>query len=697
MARLNYQTAYQKADEIEFSTSSADPLAAWRISGTKGQAWEQWYFDSVADDGKSSIVLTMARDGSYAALGKGVLRVELDVTFDDGTHYNRVDWMQEAVVEDRSANKGKGRGTIDGVWTAAHKSYRYQIAADGSAAKVEIDTPEVQGHFTLAALSPPVYPGGETQEELDATGKQASTELLPKIHLVQVMPTATFEGDLMVRGRLVRFRGIGGHMHAWAQGSWFDTTLGWRVARGVAGPFSVTVMEYTDMDGVVHTSGFVAEDGRKRLGGLDIHATPKSSSAAQRALKYRDDEEGREKPKRVTVRWTPTYNTGLTGRFADASSGAILHFTSGERDEEYRFELTHRRKAFEFLFGSNDTGLTAFMGEIKGGKVGGSIYRGVQFSDVCVLPLQDEKDIIVKVHAAGLCGSDLHMFRGLDQGAGSGFIMGHEFSGTVVAVGSAVKTVRVHDKVVSPFTVSCGDCFYCNTGSSSRCSQCQVFGTAGLDGAQSEYVRVPLADSTVIPAPTSISDDALVLMADVFPTAFFGARNAFTGLGNQCPTDVTVVVIGCGPVGLCAIVSALEYRPRHIFAVDQVDSRLAIAKSLGAEPLHADDGESLIERVSEVTEGRGADIVIEVVGASPALRTAYDVIPFTAEEGYNKNLKIQMGRCPVRSVFEDALEVLVKKQHVLGFMYDNMMPLSAAVQGYDLFSRMGAQKVIFKP
>ncbi|AEO57485.1 hypothetical protein MYCTH_2303702 [Thermothelomyces thermophilus ATCC 42464] len=382
MARINRQTAYQKADEIEFSTSSADPLAAWRISGIKGPVWEQWYFDSVADDGKSSVVLTIARDASYALLGRGTLRVELDVTFDDGSHYNNVDWISEAIVEDRSGPKNTG--TVDGSWTAPNKAYRYQIAADGSAAKVEIATPEVQGHFTLAALSPPLYPEGETQEELKASGKTATTELLPKIHLVQVMPTATFEADLVVRDRLVRFRGIGGHMHAWAAGSWFDTTLGWRVTRGVAGPYSVTLMEYTDMDGVVHSSGFVARDGKKLFGAKEVYATPRSSSALQRALRYTGAGKDERKPKH-TVRWTPTYNTGFAGRFGDSSTGAILRFAAAE-GEEYQFELVHRRKAFEYLFGSSDTGLTAFLGEIKGGKVGEEVYRGVQFSDVCVLP-----------------------------------------------------------------------------------------------------------------------------------------------------------------------------------------------------------------------------------------------------------------------------------------------------------------------
>lgn len=132
-------------------------------------------------------------------------------------------------------------------------------------------------------------------------------------------------------------------------------------------------------------------------------------------------------------------------------------------------------------------------------------------------------------------------------------------------------------------------------------------------------------------APQEIDDNALILMADIFPTGFFGVANAFNNLSaGQKPSDVTAVVIGCGPVGLCAIVSALEYKPKHLFAIDGVDSRLELAKSLGAEPLNfVKDKEGMMARIKEVTDGRGADVVIEVVGLSPALRTAFDILrPF---------------------------------------------------------------------
>lgn len=174
------------------------------------------------------------------------------------------------------------------------------------------------------------------------------------------------------------------------------------------------------------------------------------------------------------------------------------------------------------------------------------------------------------------------------------------------------------------------DCFYCKAGFTSRCDQSLLLGSPKLDGAQAEYIRIPTADGTIVKAPAGISDNALILMADIFPTGFYGTRNAFNGLNGRDPSEATAVVIGCGPVGMCAIISALEYKPKHLFAIDGVDSRLELAKSLGAEPLNFKaDREGMIKRIKEVTDGRGADVVVEAVGLSPALRTAFDVLrPF---------------------------------------------------------------------
>jgi threonine dehydrogenase-like Zn-dependent dehydrogenase len=174
------------------------------------------------------------------------------------------------------------------------------------------------------------------------------------------------------------------------------------------------------------------------------------------------------------------------------------------------------------------------------------------------------------------------------------------------------------------------ECFFCHRGFSSRCSDSILFGSEHLDGGQAEYVRVPLADGTVIQAPSTVSDNALVLMADIWPTGFYGATSALKSLKDDDIPASTVVVIGCGPVGLCAIIAALEFAPAQVFAIDSVDSRLALAKSLGAEPLNFKTDRARMERrIKEASEGRGADVVIEVVGLSPALRTAFDIVrPF---------------------------------------------------------------------
>ena len=142
-----------------------------------------------------------------------------------------------------------------------------------------------------------------------------------------------------------------------------------------------------------------------------------------------------------------------------------------------------------------------------------------------------------------------------------------------------------------------------------------------------QQVRVPLADSTVMKAPEGISDNALVLMADIFPTGYFAAHNAFKELTKEQIAESTVVLIGCGPVGLCALINAVDYKPKHLFAIDSIDSRLELAKSLGAEPLNFQkDREGLEKRIKEVTEGRGADVVIEVVGLSPALKMGFEIL-----------------------------------------------------------------------
>lgn len=157
---------------------------------------------------------------------------------------------------------------------------------------------------------------------------------------------------------------------------------------------------------------------------------------------------------------------------------------------------------------------------------------------------------------------------------------------------------------------------------SSHCVDSKLFGSAVLDGGQAEYVRVPLADSSLVAVPSSaeVKDEKhLVFMADIFPTEYFAAFNGFK--------DMNDVVLGCGPVAICALVSAMEYSPKNVIAVDCIPSRLKLAENLGAETWnHETDMERLARRVKELPEGRGADVVIEDVGHSDALRLGFHLV-----------------------------------------------------------------------
>lgn len=162
--------------------------------------------------------------------------------------------------------------------------------------------------------------------------------------------------------------------------------------------------------------------------------------------------------------------------------------------------------------------------------------------------------------------------------------MGHEFTGTVYQVGSFVKAFSPGDKVVSPFISSCGECFYCTNGFSSRCASGMLFVSSLLEGAQAEYVRVLMADSTCFKAPNTIDSVELCLMADIFRTGYFAAYNALAKVTPEVASSSVVVLLGCGPVGLCVLIAAMEYKPRAILVIDSIEERLKTASELGAEP-----------------------------------------------------------------------------------------------------------------
>ncbi|KAK5282187.1 hypothetical protein LTR11_004448 [Exophiala xenobiotica] len=222
-----------------------------------------------------------------------------------------------------------------------------------------------------------------------------------------------------------------------------------------------------------------------------------------------------------------------------------------------------------------------------------------------------------------------------------------------------------------------------------------------------------MADTTLELAPAELGEE-VILMADIYPTGFNGARNAFNAFPRESHKDMVVVVIGCGPVALCGIAAALEFQPRLLYAVDSVPARLERARALGAIPLDFKT-QDVKQVILSATNGRGADAVIEVVGHPDALRTAYDIVrlggkisviglhtrplPFTGDEAYQKNVHIQFGRCPVRSVFNDALASLVRNKDKMKGLVDLIIPVldQTCVEALHRFEKNQHFKVVFKP
>jgi threonine dehydrogenase-like Zn-dependent dehydrogenase len=222
-------------------------------------------------------------------------------------------------------------------------------------------------------------------------------------------------------------------------------------------------------------------------------------------------------------------------------------------------------------------------------------------------------DAIVAVRATAICGADLFPFHGMTPGFEAGTILGHEFAGEVVEVGAEVRSLEVGQRVVNASMISDGTCPYCLAGRVTQCAGRSLFGYSGvyprLDGGQAELVRVPQADRALRPLPEEVTDEAAVFLADILPTG-----HAAVVRGDVAPGD-TVAVVGCGPVGLMALLCARGVADR-VLAVDGVPERRRIAEALGAEPIDPADA---AEAVTAATDGVGADVVIEAAGSPGGL------------------------------------------------------------------------------
>lgn len=368
--------------------------------------------------------------------------------------------------------------------------------------------------------------------------------------------------------------------------------------------------------------------------------------------------------------------------------------------------------------------------------------------------LLNPRDAIVKITSTAICGSDLHLYDGFIPTMKSGDILGHEFMGEVVEVGSAVKNVQIGDRVVVPFTISCGNCFYCRQDLWSLCdnsnpngwmaekmmgqSPAGLFGYShifgGYAGGQAEYARVPFADVGLFKIPDGLTDEQVLFLTDIFPTGYMAAENCHIKPGN------IVAVWGCGPVGQFAIKSAFLLGAERVIAIDRIPERLQMAKDFaGAEVLNYEEID-VGEALKEMTGGRGPDACIDAVGLEAhgtdaiafydrvkqvvrletdrptALRQvivacgkgghvsiagAYagfiDKLPMGA--AMNKGLTFKMGQTHVHRYLQPLLDHIQNGRLDPTFIITHRLPLDEAPYAYEIFKHKqdNCIKVVLKP
>jgi alcohol dehydrogenase len=339
------------------------------------------------------------------------------------------------------------------------------------------------------------------------------------------------------------------------------------------------------------------------------------------------------------------------------------------------------------------------------------VYHGPgvkAWEDVLKPEVAADTDAIVRVDATTICGTDLHILKGDVPAVIDGRILGHEAVGTVDAVGSGVKTVKVGDRVLVSCISACGTCRFCREGHAGQC-----LGGGGwilghkIDGTQAEYVRVPFADTSTYPLPDGATDEDILMLADILPTGYeVGVLN-----GGVRPGDV-VAIVGAGPIGLSAITGARLFSPSHIVAIDLADARLEAAKKFGADVTVNNGVQDPQEMIYELTDGLGADVTIEAVGVPATFELAARLVrpggrianigvhgePATLhlEDLWIKNITITTGLVDAYST-PTLLKLLTTHQIDAGRFITHHFALDDFEQAYDVFSRAadtGALKVV---
>jgi len=339
------------------------------------------------------------------------------------------------------------------------------------------------------------------------------------------------------------------------------------------------------------------------------------------------------------------------------------------------------------------------------------VYHGPgqkAWEEVAEPTIRDDTDAILRVDTVTICGSDLHILKGDVPAVTDGRILGHEAVGTVEAVGSGVKTIKVGDRLLISCITSCGACRFCREG---RYGQC--LGGGGwilghtIDGTQAEYVRVPFADTSTYPVPAGLADEQILMVADILPTGYeVGVLN-----GTVQPGDV-VAVVGAGPVGLAAIMGARLFSPSHIVAIDLADSRLEAAKLFGADVVVNNTREDAEAVIAELTGGLGADVTIEAVGLPATFEQAVRLarpgghianigvhgqpVTLHLEELWIRDVTITTGLVDT-STTPTLLRLLMTHQLDAGRFVTHHFTLDQFEAAYDVFARAadtGALKVV---
>ena len=332
----------------------------------------------------------------------------------------------------------------------------------------------------------------------------------------------------------------------------------------------------------------------------------------------------------------------------------------------------------------------------------------VTVTDVPEPQLQDPRDAVVKVTAAAICGADLFPVHGLTPGFDNATVLGHEFVGTVADVGASVDSLRVGQRVVCSSTVSEGTCGHCRAGRPAQCERRSLFGYSGvyprLDGGQAELVRVPMADRCLLPLPDTMGDEQALFLADILPTGLAAVRNSGAGLSD------TVVVLGCGPVGLMAVLCASGFGGGAI-AVDGIRARRELASGFGALPASPEEVGKL---VADRTGGLGSDVVIEAAGTPQALdaalrlargRGTVSVVGAHFEPDYKldaglmfeRELTLRFSIGDPISDRERLMQMVIDRKLEPERVISHRLPLDDATQAYQLFDQRIATKAVLYP